>query len=301
MGDADVMAQTGLFVLVALLISGLSYARRQADNRIFEERAKFEATLSSIGDAALATDTDGLITFMNGVAASLTGWTEQEAVGKPVEQVLNIVSEGTRAPAENPVRRVLKEGKVIGLANHTRLIARDGTERPIDDSAAPIRNRKGRVVGVVIVFRDISDRQEVEHARDSLLEQVERERKRLDDLLVSVPGVVWEAWGKPDDAAQQINFVSRYVETMLGYTREEWLATPNFWLSIVHPDDKKEAARHAAENFERTDGGTNRFRWVTKDGKVLWVEANDVVVKDAEGNPARDARSHHGCKRAPTP
>ncbi|MGA7731370.1 MAG: PAS domain S-box protein [Chloroflexia bacterium] len=285
LADSDVLASVSLFVLVALLINGLSYARRQADGSIYAERAKLQATLSSIGDAALATDTDGNVTFINTVAQSLTGWTQQEALGKPIEQVLNIVREGGRTPAPNPVRRVLSEGAIVGLANHTLLIARDGTERPIDDSATPIHDHKGRLVGVVMVFRDISERREAERAKATLLEQVEHERQRLDDLVASVPGVVWEAWGKPDEATQSINFVSRHVEKMLGYTREEWLATPNFWLTIVHPEDKEEAARHAAENFQREDGGTNRFRWVAKDGRVLWVETTDVVVRDAQGNP----------------
>ena len=267
LADSDVLASVSLFVLVALLINGLSYARRQADSSIYAERAKLQSTLSSIGDAALATDTEGNVTFINTVAQSLTGWTQQEAIGKPVEQVLNIVSEGDHAPAANPVRRVLGEGAIVGLANHTLLIARDGTERPIDDSAAPIHDHRGRLVGVVMVFRDISERRESERAKATLLEQVEHERKHLDDLVASVPGVVWEAWGKPDEATQSINFVSRHVEKMLGYTREEWLATPNFWLTIVHPEDKEEAARHAAENFQSKDGGTNRFRWVAKDGR----------------------------------
>lgn len=277
--------QLVFFIVVALSITGLGYARKRANNLAYEERAKFEATLTSIGDAALATDTDGCITFLNGVAEKLTGWSREEAMGKPVKQVLNIVNETTRALAENPVHYVLHNGKIVGLANHTLLISKDGTERPIDDSAAPIHDKKGRLIGVVMVFRDVSERREQEITRERLLAQVEQERKRLNDLMSSVPGVVWEAWGKPDEDSQQINFVSPYVEKMLGYTTDEWLATHNFWLSIVHPDDKEEAGQVAANSFASGEGGTNRFRWVTKDGQIRWVEASDIIVKDSKGNP----------------
>lgn len=283
--DAESALQLALFTLVVLLITGLSYTRGQAESRLFRERAKLEATLAGIGDAALATDIDGHITFINGVASSLTGWTQEEAIGKPVDQVLHLMDESTRALIPTPAEQVLRDGKAVELANHTILVARDGTERPIDDSASPILSKGGRTVGMVMVFRDVSERREAEQAKARLMEALERERKRLDDLLSSVPSVVWEAWGKPDEDSQSINFVSSYVEQMLGYTREEWLSTPNFWLTIVHPDDKEEAARRAAETYVGGEGGTNRFRWITRDGRVLWVESNNVVIKDSSGTP----------------
>jgi PAS domain S-box-containing protein len=118
-----------------------------------------------------------------------------------------------------------------------------------------------------------------------LLAQVQDQRQRLINIVATVPGIVWEAWGEPDEANQRINFVSGYVETMLGYSVEEWLATPNFWLTIVHPDDKEEAARVAAEHFRTGhDGGVNRFRWLARDGRVLWVETHHVLVRDKAGN-----------------
>src|SRR5205823_6464901 len=86
-------------------------------------------------------------------------------------------------------------------------------------------------------------------------------------------------------AGQRIDYVSEYVERMLGYTTEEWLSTPNFWLTIVHPDDREEATRLAAEQFASGEGGINRFRWVAKDGRVIWAEANATVIKDRRGNP----------------
>ncbi len=119
-----------------------------------EARSWFTTTLRSIGDAVIATDDDGRVTFMNPVAEALTHWTEGEAQGRTLDEVFSIFSEQTRAVVESPVTKVLREGKVVGLANHTVLRARGGPEIPIDDSGAPIRNEAGRVIGVVLVFRD---------------------------------------------------------------------------------------------------------------------------------------------------
>jgi PAS domain S-box-containing protein len=137
------------------------------------ERRRVEAalrtTLYSIGDAVIATDANGYVAIMNAVAERLTGYGEEEARGMPLERVFNIVNEETRRKVESPVKRVLREGVVVGLANHTLLIARDGTERPIADSGAPIFDKDGNITGVVIVFRDQTEQRraqrEIEEAR----------------------------------------------------------------------------------------------------------------------------------------
>jgi PAS domain S-box-containing protein len=149
--------------------------KKRAEDALAEQREWFETTLESIGDAVMATDVRGEIIFMNAVAEHLTGWRREDARGKPCGTVFQIVNELTRNPGKNPVQRALDEGVVVGLANHTLLIAADGTERPIDDSAAPIRNRDGRVVGVVLVFRDVTDRRQAEAERGAAL----TERGRL--------------------------------------------------------------------------------------------------------------------------
>lgn len=120
-------------------------------------------TLSSIGDAVLTTDVESRVTFLNPVAESLTGWSMEDAAGQPMAAVFRIVNEETRNQVENPATKALREGVIVGLANHTLLIAKDGTERPIDDSAAPIRNGNGEIAGVVLVFRDVTERRRQEH------------------------------------------------------------------------------------------------------------------------------------------
>ncbi|HEY0764322.1 MAG TPA: response regulator [Pyrinomonadaceae bacterium] len=127
-------------------------------------------------------------------------------------------------------------------------------------------------------------RAEEEQAR--LNAQLDDERRRLNNIIASVPGVVWEAWGQPDAASQHIDFVSDYVKTMLGYSVEDWISTPNFWLSIVHPDDKEKAARVAAADFVSGRAqNTSEFRWVTKSGDIIWAQSNYAIILDHDGTP----------------
>jgi two-component system CheB/CheR fusion protein len=134
-----------------------------------EQRDLLLVTLSSIGDAVITMNGEGRVTFLNPVAESLTGWTLQEAVGQPLDSVFRIINEESRQPVESPTVRALREGRICKLASHSLLVARDGTERPLDDSAAPISNDKGEVAGVVLVFRDITERRKTERALDKAL------------------------------------------------------------------------------------------------------------------------------------
>jgi PAS domain S-box-containing protein len=136
-----------------------------------EARRWFSTTLRSIGDAVIATDERGRVTFLNPIAERLTGWQEEAALGQPLDTVFRVIAEDTRAPVESPVSKVLREGKVIGLANHTILQPKTGPELPIDDSGAPIRNEAGDIVGVVLVFRDVSRDKRLE-ARNAFLAKV---------------------------------------------------------------------------------------------------------------------------------
>src|SRR5918992_799142 len=141
----------------------------QEPQELYEQREWLRVTLASIGDAVITTDSQGRVSFLNPTAEALTGWTQEDAAGQPLEAVFAIVNEETRTTVENPVIRSLREGLVVGLANHTLLIAKDGTERPIDDSAAPIRNAQGQIAGCVLVFRDITERRQAERQMQDAL------------------------------------------------------------------------------------------------------------------------------------
>src|SRR5215470_1303166 len=152
-----------LVAMVIWLFARNQAMRQRAAEVVHAERERLRTTLTSIGDAVVVTDAHGRVTLMNPVAQRLTGWGD-DAVDHSLEEVFHIVNESTRAAVESPVARVLREGSVVGLANHTVLIARDGSELAIDDSGAPIRDGRGRVVGVVLVFRDIAERRRAERA-----------------------------------------------------------------------------------------------------------------------------------------
>jgi PAS domain S-box-containing protein len=161
-------AAVNRFVALNLRIDELAreVARRQrAETALRDQRELLQVTLSSIGDAVIATDARGRVTFMNPRAEAYTGWTQAEAAGRPLDEVFVIHNEATHAEVESPVRKVLRKGAVVGLANHTVLRARDGSVRPIDDSGAPIRDAKGNMLGVVLVFRDVTERRAREHER----------------------------------------------------------------------------------------------------------------------------------------
>ncbi|WP_368355725.1 putative bifunctional diguanylate cyclase/phosphodiesterase, partial [Acidithiobacillus caldus] len=136
----------------------LEAERQRTEQTLWEQKERAEVTLHSIGDAVITTDTQGRVTDMNVVAEALLGYARSEVLGTALEDVFHIVQEGTHTPVANPVRRVLEEGKVVGLANHTVLITKDGEERAIEDSAAPIRDRRGALLGVVLVFHDVTEK-----------------------------------------------------------------------------------------------------------------------------------------------
>ncbi len=176
---------------------------------IHEQREWLRTTLGSIGDAVIATEVDGRVSFVNPVAEGLTGWTNAAALGQPLEEVFHILNEYSRQPVENPAIRALREGTIVGLANHTVLIARDGTERAIDDSAAPIRNEDGRVIGVVLVFRNVGDRRAAERALRS------SEALKAAVLKASLDAVI-----TVDSRGRIIEF-NPAAETLFGYPHAE--------------------------------------------------------------------------------
>ncbi len=169
-----------LYIFLVLVIAYLKDAR----DKLTEQRDMLHVTLSSIGDGVISTDPSGRVTFMNPVAQHLTGWRIEEAARASLTEVFQIVNEQTGQPVENPVERVLTTGNVVGLANHTVLVSKDGARRPIDDCAAPILHN-GEVKGVVLVFSDVTERKRAERSRreseimSRLVDAQESERRRI--------------------------------------------------------------------------------------------------------------------------
>ena len=161
-------------------------ALHEANARSLElqrQKELLSVTLSSIGDCVLVTDNGGRITFMNPVAEEVTGWRLSDAIGRPATEVFRILNEQTRAPVESPVDKVIREGVIVGLANHTLLIRKDGSEIPIDDSGAPIRDGQGGIRGIVLVFRDFTQQKRAEQELLAAKDAAETANKAKDQFL----------------------------------------------------------------------------------------------------------------------
>ncbi len=170
--------------------------RKKAEKEIRESEARFRTTLYSIGDGVIATDENGLVTQLNPIAEALTGWNETDAAGKPLTEIFKIINEDTRQAVENPVEKVLREGKIVGLANHTLLISKSGTEVPIADSGAPIRNPNGGLDGVVLVFRDQTNERDAQTKilsslteKEILLKEIHHRVKNNFQRIISLIGL----------------------------------------------------------------------------------------------------------------
>jgi PAS domain S-box-containing protein len=183
----ELLARVGSALEIARLRREALARERRLLAAVEEQRHWLRVTLSSIGDAVIATDAAGQAQFFNPVAQALTGWTEEEARGRPLEHIFAIANEATEQPIESPVVRVLREGRIVGPANHTVLTARDGTRRPIEDSAAPIQGADGETLGVVLIFRDVTERRRAEQEIGRLNRDLQRRVTEFQALVDVIP------------------------------------------------------------------------------------------------------------------
>jgi PAS domain S-box-containing protein len=240
--------------------------RKIVEDRLRTNEAWLSTTLRSIGDGVIATDVSGHIVFINKVSEELTGYNKDEALGKHLREIFNIVNEATGKAADNPIDRVLREGVIAGLANHTVLISKNGMRCPIDDSAAPIRDEKGNIIGAVLVFRDVTERRRREETNQRLAAIVESSDdaiigKTLDGIIVS--------WNKG-------------AEKIYGYREDE---VKGKHVSLLAPPGLRDETSGLinkilqvgqVEHFE-----TTRLR---KDGQLINVSLTISPVYDANGN-----------------
>lgn len=230
------------------------------------EQERSRVTLASIGDAVIATDTKGRVTFMNSVAETLTGWRLQEAGGQPLEAVFKILKEDTRRPVDSPVTEVLRDGRVVELANHTLLVSKEGKEWPIDDSAAPIRDPRNNLIGVVLVFRDVSSRRETELAALRLAAIV----ATSDDAIVSknLSGIV-TTWNQG-------------AERIFGFTAQEMIGQS---ITKVIPVDRLNEEQQILARLQRGDR-VDHFETIRqrKNGEQIHVSLTISPIRDREGH-----------------
>ena len=251
------------------------------DSKSAAEASYFLASIvESSEDAIIGKTLNGVILSWNAAAERIYGYSADEVKGQNIDILVppDLKEELAR------MYQVLKGGQPIPHLETLR-IRKDGVLIDVALTLSPMRDDSGRLTGVSAIERDITDRKRAEQERETLAVQIESERLRQNNLVANVPGVVWEAWGRPDEGEQRIDFVSEHVEKMLGYSVEQWLSTPNFWLTIVHPEDKERAAQEAAAIFASRRGGISRFRWLASDKRVVWVESQSVVVCDDHETP----------------
>jgi two-component system cell cycle sensor histidine kinase/response regulator CckA len=255
----------GFLLIASRTIHRAIRRREHALNESHAIRELLETTLASIGDAVLATDATGRLTFANATAQALLHWPAAEMIGQPLEEVFRIINEYSRAPVESPVVKVLREGTVVGLANHTLLLARDGTEVPIDDSAAPIRDTAGTIRGTVLVFRDITERRRAEATGRLLASIVESS----EDAIISkdLHGVI-TSWNKG-------------AERLFGYTAAEAIGQPITF--IADPEHLEEMAQilERITRGERVEHYETLRR--TKGGQIVQVSLTVSPIHDAGG------------------
>ena len=241
--------------------------KHKMEKKVEESERRLSTTLKSIGDGVIATDTQGLVTFMNPVAETLTGWNQKEAAGKPLDDILTIIHEETGEKIENPVKRVL-QGEPIKAQDHNVLI-RNGTKIHIDESAAPIKDDKGVITGVVVVFRDITHRTRMERA-------LKGAEKKFRDIFDYASDAIFIY-----DMGGRFLEVNRTACELLGYTREELLQLAPV---DIDPPDAVFVPEHIDE-LEKEGHVFSESAYVTKDGKVIPIELNSRII-EFEGAPA---------------
>lgn len=245
--------------------------RALAEKKEREQREWWRVTLNSIGDCVITTDTEGKINYVNQVAQDVTEWNADEAQGQPLERVFNIVNESTREAIESPIVKVLHDGVVVGLANHTSLITKSGRCLPIDDSGAPIRDDEGNVIGAVLVFRDFTQQRQ----REIQLRRIE-EMQRL-ALESGRMGVF--AW---DLSNNEVEMDSR-ARSLFGKATNERVGPVDSFLAVIHEEDRPALAANLKDALANGNLYDARFRVRLPDGTIRWVACVGKVEADEQG------------------
>lgn len=236
------------------------------------EREQFQVTLASIGDAVITTDAHGRVAYLNAIAEHMTGLSLADALGQPLTSVFNIINEDTREPVVPPVEAVLREGRIVGLSNHTVLIARDGSTTAIEESAAPIRDSAGNISGAVMVFHDVTERRRAEEA---LRQSEARFRTIFNQAAV---GIVLA------DLSSRFLQANQKLAEVLGYGPDE--LQQRTLLELIHPDDEPNA-RQCLDRLasEQVSDISLEARCLGKDGSTIWTLSTIKLVKDQAGHP----------------
>jgi PAS domain S-box-containing protein len=219
----------------------------------------------------ITTDPDGLVIFLNPVASRLTGWSLDQAIGRPLNEVLQIAREISRTPDDLPIAEVVGKGVAFSSDEDVVVIAKNGSVRPIEHNAAPIRDSQDRIMGMVVMFRDITERRRVE--------QAQRESEdRFRQLADHISDVFWiyELDGS------KISYVSPAYESLWGRSCQSLYTQPMSYLQAVHPEDRQRVLQ-AHQRLENGEGTAEEYRIARPDGTIRWVWDRGFPIKDKRG------------------
>jgi diguanylate cyclase (GGDEF)-like protein/PAS domain S-box-containing protein len=266
-----------LYLMLLVMLPGAGYGGVYALNRLTrqlqEEKERVQVTLSSIGDAVIVTDHHGAVEYLNPVAEQMTGWSRGEAEGRPLQEVFRIINEYSREVVENPVDIVLREGRIVGLANHTVLIARDGSEAAIEDSAAPVRDMSDGIRGVVLVFHDATAARRTEGA---LRRQEALFRATFEQAAVGVAHV--------DPQNLSIVLANPRLLELLGYSMDELRRMTVADLTL--PEDREVIGAAFQDLLQgRVEVVRSEKRCPRKDGSLGWSNISLSLIRKEDGTP----------------
>lgn len=278
---ATAIDNASLFMQIQELNKNLEYTVRQQQNEIKfrkkvekelrESEERFRLITENSNDFISLLDENDIYIFTNPAFTRVLGYNVEEIVGK-------------KGPADfvYPEDRKLLKNSGSSSIIELRYLRKDGDYVWVESSSLKV-NYHGKEV-TIRISRDITERKRIENERVKLYSQLEAQRIRIDNLIANVPGVVWEAYGEPYAPDHKVDFISNYVEKLLGYSVGEWLSSPNFLYTILHPDDRDKAVEEAKANYAKKKGGIARFRWIAKNGSVIWVESQSTCICDEAGN-----------------
>lgn len=262
--------ESRLLDMICTLV-GNRLSRSIAEQELKASKDYLSVTLRSIGDGVIVTDADGLVTEMNPQAEALTGWSLREAQGKPLSEVFQVISPSTGQPIPDVAELVIETGQIMDLANDTTLVDRQGQRYQVADSAAPISDHEGVLMGVVIVFSDVTEQYRARRA----LEERERQFRLLAE---NAQDLIYRVQVHPE---MKFEYVSPSATQMFGYTPEEFYEDPMLVFRITHPED-----RNKLESFldpAHDSSAPLILRWVKEDGSTVWTEQKNVPIRDDSG------------------
>ena len=250
--------------------------RKSAENAV-----RFQALLlDTVQQAVIFTDLNGKINYWNSYAEKIFEWTAAEASNQNALDL--ILPKAARQQAEEVLTKLLQSKNWTG---EILLQKRDGTRFPVQIVSSPVHNEFGQRIGMLGILSDITERKLAEKENLSLNTEIQTQRQRLNAIIANIPGVVWEAGLISDKSDRLVDFVSDYVEKMIGYTVEDWMSQPNFWLRIIHPEDRQHVELELNSFLETRGKSVQQYRWIAKDGRTVWVETQMVLVADENGEP----------------